>query len=199
MSQDPEEAEFADGVRFYYDFASPESYLAIERLVATLGVVPELIPVRRADLDDPVAVRPQPGDEAGRAAIAGVAAERELQPVRWPATWPFDDTLALQAATYARGIGKVAAFSLAALRQAYAGGAGLDEEQTVLLAGAACEIHPRALLTGVTTRGTADALARAADAARADDVHDLPAVVVAGEVFYGDANLDAAAAALGVA
>lgn len=196
MSHDPEEAEFADGVRFYYDFATPDSYLAIERLVATLGVVPELIPVRRADLDAPAPLRPRPGDVAARSAFADTVADRGLQPLRWPDAWPFDDTLALQAATYARGIGKVAAFSLAALRQAYAGGADLGQEQTVLLAGAACEIHPRALLTGVTTKGTAGALERAAEAAREDGVRDLPAVVVGGQVFYGDANLDVAAGAL---
>lgn len=196
---DPEEAEFADGVRFYYDFATPDSYLAIERLVHTLGVVPELIPVRRADLDQPAPLRPEPGDVAARSVMAETIAARGLQPLRWPAAWPFDDTLALQAATYARGIGKVAAFSLAALRQAYAGGADLGGEQTVVLAGAACEIHPRALLTGVTTKGTASALARAAASAREDGVRDLPAVVVAGAVFYGDADLDAAAAALGAA
>jgi 2-hydroxychromene-2-carboxylate isomerase len=197
VSEDPEEAPFADGVRFYYDFATPESYLAIERLVHTLGVVPELLPVRRADLDDPMPLRPAPGDVAGRSAIAETAVARALQPLRWPTGWPFDDTLALQAATYARGIGKVAAFSLAALRQAYAGGADLGQEQTVLLAGAACEIHPRALLTGVATKGTAAGLERASAAAREDGVRDLPAVVVGGEVFYGDADLDAAAAAIG--
>lgn len=193
---DVEDAELADDVRFYYDFATPDSYLAIERLVHTLGVVPELIPVRRADLHEPAPVRPAPGDVAARSAMAETVADRHLQPLRWPAGWPFDDTLALQAATYARGIGKVAAFSLAALRQAYAGGADLGAEQTVLLAGAACEIHPRALLTGVGTKNVAAALARAAAAAREDGVRDLPAVVVGGEVFVGDPGLDAAAVAL---
>lgn len=199
MSQDPEEAEFADGVRFYYDFATPDSYLAIERLVATLGVVPELIPVRRSDLDEPAPLRPHPGDVAARSAFADTVAARGLQPLRWPDAWPFDDTLALRAATYARGIGKVAAFSLAALRQAYAGGADLGQEQTVLLAGAACEIHPRALLAGVTTKGTAGALERAAEVAREDGVRDLPAVAVGGRRFYGDAHLDAAAGAVDLA
>ncbi len=191
-----EDAEFGDGVRFYYDFATPASYLAIERLVHTLGVVPELIPVRRADLADPLPLSPAPADVAARSAMSDVVAGRHLQPLRWPAAWPFDDTLALQAATYARGIGKVAAFSLAALRQAYAGGADLGAEQTVLLAGAACEIHPRALLVGVGTKGVAASLARAAEQATADGVRDLPAVVVDGAAFTGDAGLDAAASAI---
>lgn len=193
---DVEDAPLGDDVRFYYDFATPASYLVIERLVHTLGVVPELIPVRRADLADPLPLQPAPGDVAARSAMSDVVASRHLQPLRWPSAWPFDDTLALQAATYARGIGKVAAFSLAALRQAYAGGADLGAEQTVLLAGAACEIHPRALLIGVGTKGTAAALDQAGAAARADGVRDLPAVVVGGVVFTGDAGLDAAASAV---
>ncbi|WP_158276645.1 DsbA family protein [Paraconexibacter algicola] len=193
---DVEDAEFGDGVRFYYDFATPDSYLAIERLVHTLGVVPELIPVRRRDLADPATLHPAPGDVAARSAMSDVVAGRHLQPLRWPAAWPFDDELALRAATYARGIGKVAAFSLAALRQAYAGGADLGAEQTVLLAAAACEIHPRALLVGVGTRNVAAALDRAGETARADGVRDLPSVVVGDAVFVGDAGLDAAAAAI---
>ncbi len=193
---DVEDAELAAGVRFYYDFATPDSYLAIERLVHTLGVVPELIPVRRSDLEHPLPVRPDAADVAARSDMADTAAQRHLQPLRWPQSWPFDDTLALHAATYARGIGKVAAFSLAALRQAYAGGADLGAEQAVLLAGAACEIHPRALLAGVGTKNVAASLQRAADGARADGVRDLPAVVVGDDVFVGDAGLDAAAAAL---
>lgn len=190
---DPEDAEYVSGVRFYYDFATPDSYLALERLVQTLGVVPELVPVRRADLQDPLPVRPAPGDVAARSALSDLIARRGLQPLAWPAAWPFDDDLALRAATYARGIGKVAAFSLAALRQAYAGGADLGAERTVLLAGAACEIHPRALLAGVDTRTVAATLERAAEQARADGVRDLPAVVVGDRVFTGDAGLDAAA------
>ena len=195
-SAPPADAPAGGAARFFYDFATPESYLALERLVAALGVVPELVPVRRADLTEPRPLRPAPDDVAARSAFADVVAARGLQPLRWPAAWPFDDDLALRAATYARGIGKVAAFSFAALRQAYAGGADLAAEQTVLIAGAACEIHPRALQVGVDTRGTLAALDDAGAQARAAGVHDLPAVVVDGRVHVGDAGLDAAGAAL---
>ena len=190
------DAPAAADVRFFYDIATPDSYLAVERLVAALGVVPELVPVRRADLDDPLPLRPVPGDVAARSAFADVVAARGLQPLRWPAAWPFDDERVLRAATYARGIGKVAAFSFAALRQAYAGGADLATEQTVLIAGAACEIHPRALQVGIDTKGTLTALDRAGAEARAAGIRDLPAVVVDGAVHTGDAGLDAAGAEL---
>ena len=46
------------------------------------------------------------------------------------------------AATYAKQFGRAVAFSLAAFRQAFAGGRDLGDEITVLIAAAACEMHP---------------------------------------------------------
>ena len=134
--------------------------------------------------DRALAVR---ADRGGPRAAAGPLA----------AELPFDSSLALRAATYAKGAGKVVAFSLAAFRQAYAGGRDLSVEDNVAIVGAACEIHPRALLTGAATRGTTTSLARATALARERGVRSVPAVWVAGEVFHGDAELERAAAALG--
>jgi 2-hydroxychromene-2-carboxylate isomerase len=69
------------------------------------------------------------------------------------------------------------AFSLAAFRQAYAGGRDLGDDDTVLIAGAACEMHPSALLKGMGMRSTEEALAEATERARRDGVRTLPAVV----------------------
>ena len=49
---------------------------------------------------------------------------------------------ALLAATYAKWIGRGVAFSLAALRQAFAAGRDLSVRDNVLIAAAACEMHP---------------------------------------------------------
>ena len=81
------------------------------------------------------------------------------------------------AATYAKRIGRGVAFSLAAFRQTFAGGRDLGEKETVLIAGAACEMHPSALLKGIELRATADALAEATERARRRGVTELPAVV----------------------
>jgi len=132
--------------RFYFDVASPWCWVAGERVNHELGVVPEWVPVlARAPV------------EVDRAAVERAAARAELPELRWPDPFPFDSEMALLAATYAKKIGKVAAFSLAAFRQAYAGGRALDEE-TVLIAGAAAEIHPAALLKGITLRSVREAL-----------------------------------------
>jgi 2-hydroxychromene-2-carboxylate isomerase len=186
------------GPAFYLDVAVPEAYLAAERILSLMPVPCEWIPVVDAEL-------PGGGWGAWRCAeereielsqVERTAAARGLQPVRWPAELPFDSSLALRAATYAKGAGKVVAFSLAAFRQAYAGGRDLSEEDNVAIAGAACEIHPRALLTGAATRGARTSLARATELGRERGVRSVPAVWIAGEVFHGDAELERAAATL---
>jgi 2-hydroxychromene-2-carboxylate isomerase len=175
---------------FYYDLGNPECYLAAERVSSVLPVVAEWEPVSEVELGAATG-------QVDRQAIRQLATERGLQPLRWPVRWPPDTRLAILAATYAKQVGRAVAFSLAAFRQAFAGGRDLSERDTVLIAAAACELHPSALLKGVELRSVAQALERAAARARASGVRSLPAVQVGERVFTGDAGLDEAAAALG--
>jgi 2-hydroxychromene-2-carboxylate isomerase len=161
-------------VVFYYDLGSPACYLHAERLVGEGGRIPEFEPVLAAELDDRAG-------EIDRQEIERTAHELGLAPLRWPQPWPPDTRRAMLAATYAKRIGRGVAFSLAAFRQAFAGGRDLGEEDTVLIAGAACEMHPSALLKGIALRSTAQALERAIDRARRDRVRRLPAIVQTGE------------------
>ena len=77
-----------------------------------------------------------------RAEIERRAQELGLQPVRWPDPYPFDSSLAMRAATYAKSIGRTVPFAQAAFRQAFAGGHSLEDPDFVLIAAAACEMHP---------------------------------------------------------
>ena len=86
--------------------------------------------------------------DAYREDIERRAARYGLQPLRWPDPFPSDAEWAMLAATYAKQIGRAVAFSLAAFRQAYAGGRDLGDPDTVLLAAAACEMHPAAVEKG---------------------------------------------------
>ena len=174
---------------FYYDLGDPESYLAAERSSAVLSLVPEWEPVLASDLDAFPA-------EVDRALIEERAIERGLQPLRWPSRWPPDTRLAMLAATYAKQVGRVVAFSLAAFRQAFAAGRDLSDQDTVLIAAAACELHPAALLKAVTMRSVTQALEQATERARAAGVRSLPAVQVQDAVFVGDAQLEDAASAM---
>lgn len=176
------------GPAFYFDFAVPEAYLAAERILSLMPVPCEWRPVRAGALAG--GLPPVDRDHVERTAAA-----RGLLPVRWPDPTPFDGELALRAATFARAGGKTVSFALAAFRQAYAGGRALSED-AVLLAGAACEIHPRALLKGVELRTTRDELDRLTAEAIGHGVRTVPAVWTGAEALHGDAALERAAAAL---
>jgi 2-hydroxychromene-2-carboxylate isomerase len=176
---------------FYYDLGDPECYLVAERISSALPVAPEWEPVLAADLG---LIDTCPD----RALIEQQANELGIQPLRWPDRWPPDTRQAMLTATYAKRIGRAVAFSLAAFRQAFAGGRDLGEQDTVLIAGAACEMHPAALLKGIALRSVTEALAGAVGRARLAGVKSLPAIQVADTVFAGAGALDAVADTLGV-
>ena len=98
------------------------------------------------------------------------------------------------AATYAKQIGKGVPFALAAFRQAFAGGNALSDEDNIAIAGAACEIHPRALLRAIETRSVREELEQATEAAIELGVSDVPAVLVGERLLIGEAAIDQAAA-----
>jgi 2-hydroxychromene-2-carboxylate isomerase len=173
---------------FYYDLGSPECYVVAEQIMTALRIVPEWEPVHCEAL--------LAASEPDRRSIERLARELELQPVRWPVVWPPDTRKAMLTATYAKRVGRAVAFSLAAFRQAFAGGRDLGQESTVLLAAAACEMHPTAVIKGISLRSVQAALGDAGARARSAGVTTLPAVQVGGQVFEGRHALAAAAAAL---
>ena len=169
----------------YLDVGNPESLLAAERALQVMPVATEWIPVhlgRPADVDLDT--------------LAAIAATRGLQPIKASPAVPFDAEAANLAATFAKSTGRAVAFLQAALRQAYAGGRDLSVLDNVLIAGSACELHPRSVLKALETRGTRRTLAAATALAREQGVTRAPAVVALGRVFEGDAGLDDAAALL---
>jgi 2-hydroxychromene-2-carboxylate isomerase len=179
---------------FYFDFSSPEAYLAAERVIGLLGdrgLVAEWIPIRAPR--DWNAFRCAEEEHIARSAIERTAAARALQPLRWPPA--FDSEVALRAATFAKQIGRVVAFSLAAFRQAYAGGADLGDTDVVVIAASACEMHPRAVLQALEREAIVRALDEATAQAAIRGATDVPAVwTPAGRVLVGDAALDTVAA-----
>jgi 2-hydroxychromene-2-carboxylate isomerase len=191
----------SSGPAFYFDLASPEAYLSAERILQTMPVAVEWVPVLARDLGPSAeswdAFRCEEDRQIALMRIERAAADRGLQAVRWPDPFPFDSGFAMRVATYARQIGRTVAFALAAYRQAYAGARPLDVPDNVLVAASACEMHPQAILKAADTRLVTDALAQATAQARERAVRDVPAVWTGSEVFHGDAALEAAARALG--
>ncbi|HTP18290.1 MAG TPA: DsbA family protein [Solirubrobacteraceae bacterium] len=163
---------------FYYDLGSPQCYIVGERIMSALPLVPEWEPVLASQLTA------EP--ELDRSQIERLAAELGLQPLRWPTTWPPPTTeTAMLAATYAKKIGRGVAFSLAAFRQTFAGGRDIGDENTILIAGAACEMHPAALTKGLHMASTAQALEAANMRARASGVTTVPAIEIDGRTYEG--------------
>jgi len=166
----------AEQPRFYFDLASPVAYLAAERVNHVLGEVPEWVPVRVGEVGP---FRCHEEVLAYREDVERAAAHQGLKPLRWPEPFPADSEWAMLVATYAKQIGRAVAFSLAAFRQAFAGGRDLGERDNVLLAAAACEMHPAAVIKGAELRGTRERLLAAEADAVAAGVRETPAIVTA--------------------
>lgn len=188
-----------DQPTFYYDLGSPYAYLAAERVNSVLPVVPVWQPILLGgiwrhtggsswSLTDR---RPQ-----GMADVERRARAYGLQPVRWPSQWPTNTLTAMRAAIFAQQTGRAVAFSLAAFRQAFAAGRDLSVTDNVLIAAAACELHPNALLKAIETKSVKQRLIDATAEAAALGVTGVPTVVVGDQLFWGDDRLEEAAAAL---
>jgi 2-hydroxychromene-2-carboxylate isomerase len=183
---------------FYYDLGSPYAWLAAERINALFPVVPVWQPIllgglfKRFGRDS---WANGPGREAGMREVERRAAQYGLPPLRWPEPWPGNTLTAMRAAVFAKQTGRAVAFSLAAFRQAFAAARDLGEVDNVLVAAAACELHPNAVVKGIESRTVKDGLRAATDEAGDRGVIGVPTVIVDGQVFWGDDRLEEAAAA----
>ena len=187
---------------FYYDLGSPYAYLAAERVnslfAAAAGEPPEWQPVLLGALfarfgRDSWAHGPERED--GMREVERRASAYGLPPLSWPDPFPGNTLLAMRAATYAKEIGRAVSFSLAAFRQAFAAGKDLTDPDNVLLAAAAAEIHPRALLAAVKRDSVKSALRAATERAAEAGTFGVPTVIVGKEAFWGDDRVDEAAKA----
>jgi 2-hydroxychromene-2-carboxylate isomerase len=182
---------------FYFDLASPLAYLAAERILHVLPGPVEWQPVLARELPGAEtldAFRCQEEENIFRMLVARRARELGLQPLRWPSPFPFDSTLAMRAATYAKSIGRTVPFAQAAFRQAFAGGRSLGEPDNVLIAAAACEMHPAAVLKGAELLSIRAQLDTATAAAAQSGVSNVPAVRIGTHLFTGEGAVEQAAA-----
>jgi 2-hydroxychromene-2-carboxylate isomerase len=208
----------APDAAFYFDLASPFAYLAAERILHVLSNPPtpvEWQPVLARELPgaetfdafrservaQPAAGRragplffDQKEEEIFRSEIERRAHAQDLQPLRWPSRFPFDSELAMRVATYAKSIGRTVPFAQAAFRQAFAGGRSLAEMDNVLIAAAACEMHPAAVTSAADLRSVAEQLATTTALAAQAGVTGVPAVRVGERVWTGERAVEDAAA-----
>lgn len=184
---------------FYFDLASPLAYLAAEQVLQALPSPAQWQPVLARDLpvsDVSLTSAPQTEWEIPGEEIELRARELGLQALRWPSLFPFDSEPAMRVATYAKSIGRTVPFAQAAFRQAFAGGHSLEDFDFVLLAAAACEMHPRAVLQSVERDSVRRELTANTALAASAGVTRVPAVRVGERVFDSDEALAEAAAHL---
>jgi 2-hydroxychromene-2-carboxylate isomerase len=205
----------APDAAFYFDLASPEAYLAAERILHVLGAPAEWQPVLARELPGAESFEAsrservaqsaagrragplffdQKEEEIFRSEIERRAHAQDLQPLKWPSPFPFDSALAMRIATYAKSIGRTVPFAQAAFRQAFAGGRNLAEMDNVLIAAAACEMHPAAVSNAAELRSVAEQLATTTALAAQAGVTGVPAVRVGERVWTGERAVEDAAA-----
>ena len=168
----------ASPAAFFFDLASPVAYIAAERALQDHPGV-EWVPILASGLPRAETFETYRCAQERDIALAQIelaAADGGLQPIRWPDPFPFDSAFAMRVATYAKQIGRTVAFALAAYRQAFAGGRSLAEPDNVIIAAAACEMHPAAVAKAAALRGVQAALTEATARARELGVRDVPAV-----------------------
>jgi 2-hydroxychromene-2-carboxylate isomerase len=187
---------------FYFDLGSPYAYLAAERISGLFTDAeleqPEWQPILLGGLFQRFGRDSWgngPERKEGMAEVERRTAEHGLAPLVWPEPWPGDMLFAMRVATFAKQTGRTVSFALAAFRQAFAAGRDLSETDNVLIAAAACELHPRALLKAIETEGVKTALREATDAAAELGVTGVPSLVAGDEVFWGDDRVEEAVAA----
>jgi 2-hydroxychromene-2-carboxylate isomerase len=195
---------------FYYDFNSPYSYLAAERISGVFAEAgleqPEWQPISFGHLLQttgrrPWSIPPEGPDPEHLAEIQRRAAERGLPEVVYPEGWPVANYSLnpVRAAVYAKESGRVVSFSLACFRQVFAAGRDMSDVDNVLVAAAACELHPKAVMTGIETKSVKDKLRAATGEALERGVEGIPTIAVGDRLFWGDDRLEEAVEAASAA
>jgi 2-hydroxychromene-2-carboxylate isomerase len=180
---------------FYYDLGSPYSWLAAERINSLFPTPPIWRPILLGGLFKALGRRSWATTDArdeGMREVERRAAEYGLPPVKWPEPWPGNTLFAMRVATFATGIGKGVSFPLAAFRQAFAGGRDLTDPDNVMIAAAACELHPKAVARAAEQQSVKDALKAATQEALDRGVVGVPSVAIGDQVFWGDDRLSEA-------
>jgi 2-hydroxychromene-2-carboxylate isomerase len=187
---------------FYFDLGSPYAYLTAERISGVFSEAgleqPEWKPILLGGLFQRFgrdSWANGPGRAEGLAEVERRASDYGLPPLAWPDPFPGNTLFAMRAATFAKQTGRTVSFALAAFRQAFAAGRDLTDPDNVMIAAAACELHPRALEKAVGTHGVKGALREATDAAAELGVFGVPTLRVGEQVFWGDDRLEEAVAA----
>ena len=174
-------------VGFFFDLASPWTYLAAERVdrrfadVRWQPAIGEALPVAR---------------DVGAQRRAAEERADELQlPLVWPDAQPASGRSSMRVAALAAEHGRVAEFVLAASRLAFCGGYDIDDPEILAEAAAAADLGLDECLRAAGELRRDGPMERAALRLLAQGADALPVLVVGRALFCGEHRLPEAAAA----
>jgi 2-hydroxychromene-2-carboxylate isomerase len=179
-------------ISFFFDLASPWTYLAAER-------AERMLPGGRwrpatGEVLLGAASAPDPRDDGRRDAAERRAAELRL-PLVWPERWPAAGQSAMRVAAMAAEQGHAAPFVLAAGRLAFCGGYDLDDPEVIAEAAAAAGLGLDDALAAAAEVGRDGGMERTAMRLLRRGADELPVAVVGRRLFAGEGRLAEAAAA----
>jgi 2-hydroxychromene-2-carboxylate isomerase len=176
---------------FYFDLASPFTYLAAERVDRRLAYA-EWRPARgaRFGTSDPSATAADAFERAWR--VAEQRARDLHLPLVSPDRFPSPVPKAMRVADLAVGSGLGAAFAVAAGRLAFCGGFDLEDPGILAEAAAAAGLEVELALAASRDARRDRAIAAAARAVWAEGGAMLPALLYDGRLYCGEQRMTAA-------
>jgi 2-hydroxychromene-2-carboxylate isomerase len=177
-------------VSFYFDLASPFTYLAVER-------VHRLLPWARWE---PVSAGPElESRDPWTDPLLRAAVEQRASTLGAPLIWPerpLDGArAAMRASAFAASRGRAQAFVLAAERLAFCGGFDLDDPELLAEASASAGLPFEGCLAAVLDERRDHELEQAGRRLVEAGADQLPALAVEGTLFAGEERLPEAVAA----
>jgi 2-hydroxychromene-2-carboxylate isomerase len=183
----------------YFDLGSPYAYLAMQRAPLVLRREPQMEPV----LLGAIFARRGFGSWAqtparnGRIAEIEARAERYgLASLRWPPSWPANGLTAMRCATWAKQQGAPDAFARAVFRREFERGEDIADLPVLLECAREAGLDADAMARELELAPVKEALREATQAAWEAGVRGVPSLKVGESIFYGDDQLELAAAAL---
>jgi 2-hydroxychromene-2-carboxylate isomerase len=201
MSTDegPPERPGAAEPTLYFDLGSPYAYLALERAAEVLGREPRLQPVLLVG----IVARRGFGSWSATAVRAPRIEEIEararrygLPPLRWPERWPGNGLQAMRASVWAQHEGAIGEFARAVFRSQFERGEDIADAAMLRACAGQAGLDPQEMTAACERAAIKDALREATDAAWEAGVRGVPSMALEDVVFYGDDQLELAAAAL---
>jgi 2-hydroxychromene-2-carboxylate isomerase len=183
----------------FFDLASPYAYLAVERGARVFKASPELQPILLGaifKLRGSGSWAATDERAAGMAEVEKRAALYGLPPLVWPPDWPCNSLAGDRAAIWAGGQGRREAFVQAVFAREFTRGEDIADLEVLRAAASDVGLDPDELTEAVQSPAIKQALREATEQAWNLGVRGVPSVRIGARVFFGDDQLEEAAAAL---